>query len=80
MKSKIINGYKGVIDLDLTNVDPKLHKELIKQHYQDIENYKIEQAKLPEKLRYENTIGEAYQKIETENKIIAKRLNLEKKN
>ena len=78
MKSKIINGYKGVIDLDLTNVDPRLHKELIKQHYQDIENYKIEQAKLPEKLRYENTIGEAYQKMETENKIIAKRLNIEK--
>lgn len=62
MKSKIIKGYKGVIDLDLTKVDPQLHKELIKQHYQYTENYKIEQAKLPEKLRYENTIGEAYQK------------------
>ena len=78
MKSKIISGYKGVIDLDLTNVDPRLHKELIKQHYQDIENYKIEQAKLPEKFRYDNTVGEAYRKMETENKIIAKRLNLEK--
>ena len=76
MKTKIIKGYKGIIDLDLTNVDPRLHKELIKQHYKDIENYKIEQAKLPEKLRYENTIGEAYRKMEIENEIIAKRLNL----
>jgi hypothetical protein len=78
MKTKIIKGYKGVIDLDLTNVNPKLHKELIKQHYQDIKNYKMEQANLPEKLRYENTVGEAYRKIEIENKIIVKRLNLEK--
>ena len=78
MKTKIIKGYKGVIDLDLTNVNPKLHKELIKQHYQDIKNYKMEQANLPEKLRYENTVGEAYRKIAIENKIIAKRLNLEK--
>lgn len=69
MKTKIIKGYKGVIDLDLTNVNPKLHKELIKQHYQDIEKYKIEQAKLPEKLKYENTIGEAYRKIQIENKL-----------
>lgn len=76
MKTKIIKGYKGVIDLDLTNVDPRLHKELINQHYQDIESYKIEQAKLPEKLRYENTIGKAYRKMEIENEIIAKRFNL----
>ena len=33
----IIEGYKGIMDLDLTNVDKNLHKTLINQHYTDIE-------------------------------------------
>lgn len=60
----IIKGYNGIMDLDLTNVPVKLHKELIKQHHKDIKDYKLEQAKLPEKSRYENTVLIAQQKLE----------------
>lgn len=52
----VIKGYKGIMDLDLTNIDPTHHKSLIKQHKKDIINYKIYQENLPEELRYENTI------------------------
>ncbi len=54
--NKIIPGYKGVIDLDLSNVEPKLHQIMIDQHKEDIELYKLEQSKLKPSLRYENTI------------------------
>ena len=70
----IVEGYKGIIDLDLTNVDKKLHKTLINQHYKDIEEYKLEQSKLKPEQRYENTIGKAYQKMEYENYMLNKRL------
>jgi hypothetical protein len=53
----IVNGYKGVIDLDLTYVDHIYHELLIKQHKKDIENYKKYQEKLEPEMRYENTIG-----------------------
>ena len=53
----IIKGYKGIIDLDLTYVDPIYHELLIKQHKKDIENYKKYQKKLEPEMRYENTIG-----------------------
>tara|TARA_B100001093_G_C26576424_1_gene905235 strand:- start:159 stop:401 length:243 start_codon:yes stop_codon:yes gene_type:complete len=66
---KIIKGYNGIMDLDLTNVDSKLHKTMINQHYKDIEEYKIEQAKLKPEQRYENTIKKAYQKIEYEKRM-----------
>lgn len=56
MKNKIIKGYHGIMDLDLTHVDIKYHNEMIKQHNKDIELYKIEQDKLKPKDRYENTI------------------------
>ena len=36
----IVNGYKGIIDLDLSLIDPKFHKDAIEQHYKDIEEYK----------------------------------------
>lgn len=55
-ESLIIKGYKGIMDLDLRNVDKELHETLIKQHYQDIKLYKKEQAERPKHLRYENTI------------------------
>ena len=54
--NKIIPGYKGVMDLDLTNVDTVLHEQLINDHYKDIKLYKIEQSKLKPEQRYENTI------------------------
>lgn len=53
----IIKGYKGVIDLDLTYIDPSYHRLLIKQHRSDIENYKKYQEKIDPEMRYENTIG-----------------------
>lgn len=58
-KKNIISGYKGIMPLDLTNIDKKLHSILIDQHEKDIEIYKMEQAQLPEKLRYENTVMRA---------------------
>ena len=35
----VIKGYKGIMDLDLTNIHPTHHKSLIKQHKKDIINY-----------------------------------------
>ena len=54
-KTYIIPGFKGVMDLDLTRVHKKHHPELIKQHIKDIDDYKLEQAKMKPRLRYENT-------------------------
>lgn len=56
-KKDIVEGYKGVMDLDLTDVDPKYKKIMAAQHLKDINNYKGEQALLKPHLRYENTIG-----------------------
>lgn len=69
----IIEGYKGVMDLDLTKVDSKLHKTIVIQHYKDIEDYKIEQSKLKPEKRYDNTIGKALINLEYENKLRARR-------
>lgn len=66
MKKYIINGYHGIMPLDLTNVDPKYHKTLINEHKKDIEEYKLEQEKLPPKLRYENCIGKVHKQLEHE--------------
>ncbi len=71
--SKIIKGYKGVMDLDLTNVNPSFHKSLIQQHMKDIDEYRKEQASLKEESRYDNTIGTALRKMEYYNRITAKR-------
>ena len=66
MKKYIIEGYLGIIPLDLTNVEPKYHKTMINQHKKDIEEYKLEQEKLPPKLRYENCIGRVHKQLEHE--------------
>lgn len=55
-KKDIVDGYKGIMELDLTNVPEKLKKQLAQQHMKDIDNYKGEQAKLKSHLRYENTV------------------------
>jgi hypothetical protein len=52
-----VDGFKGIMALDLTSVPRVYHDILIKQHKQDIENYKKYQGSLPEELRYENTVG-----------------------
>ena len=66
MSNNIIDGYNGIMPLDLTNVDKKLHKVLIDQHKKDIEEYKLEQEKLPIHLRYENTIMKAEKQLQLE--------------
>lgn len=55
-KTEIIEGYKGIMELDLTNIPEHLKKETIEQHTKDIDNYKAEQYKLKPHLRYENTV------------------------
>ena len=52
----IVDGYKGIMDLDLTNIEEGLKKQLAEQHTKDIDTYKGEQAKLKPHLRYENTV------------------------
>ena len=59
MKPIIIEGYKGVMPLDLTDVDPKYHKIMIAQHKEDIIEYNNYQQSLPSRLRYENTTKKA---------------------
>ena len=74
----IIKGYQGIMDLDLSLVDKKFWPEVIIQHYKEIEEYKKEQAQLPMRLRYENTIVRALQLIETDRKALEKRRNEKK--
>ena len=52
-----IQGYKGIMELELKDVPRIYHDILIKQHKQDIMNYKKYQLSLPIELRYENCIG-----------------------
>ena len=52
----IVKGYKGIMDLDLSNIHPVFHKSLIEQHKKDIEKYKLYQQTLEPELRYENAI------------------------
>ena len=51
----IIKGYKGIMDLDLSLIDSKFHKEAKKRHLAEIKEYKAYQQSLPSRLRYENT-------------------------
>lgn len=55
-KMDIIPGYKGIMDLDVRNMDPRYIKDAIKDHYNDIKLYKLEQSKLKPEHRYENTV------------------------
>ena len=52
----MIDGYKGIMPLDTTNIKPEHLKQAIECHYKDIEKYKLEQKQLKPELRYENTI------------------------
>ena len=60
----IIDGYKGVMPLDLTNVDIKYHKIMIQQHKADIKEYKKYQRSLEPRLRYDNSTKIALEKAE----------------
>ena len=70
----IIKGYKGIMDLDISSI-PEIHKKnIIEQHYKDIEDYKKYQKSLPPKNTYENTIVEIQKKNKISEEIIKKRL------
>jgi hypothetical protein len=73
----IVKGYKGIMDLDLTLVPTELKKQMIEQHYKDIDNYKIEQTLLEPRLRYENTVERIQLSHEKTQAIILKRLKLQ---
>jgi hypothetical protein len=73
MKSIIIDGYKGVMPLDLSGVDPTYHAILIDQHAEDIKEYYKYQQSLPVKLKYENSIERAIQLLEKDKKWLEKR-------
>ena len=73
----IVKGYKGIMDLDLTRVPTELKKQMIDQHYKDIDNYKIEQSLLEPRLRYENTVERIQLSHEKTQSIILKRLKLQ---
>tara|TARA_E500000331_G_scaffold324082_1_gene340081 strand:+ start:665 stop:943 length:279 start_codon:yes stop_codon:yes gene_type:complete len=73
MVSNIVKGHKGVMDLDLDLVPKEYWKEAIKQHEQDIKEYNMDQDKLPERLRYENTILRIKKLHETDNEAATKR-------
>lgn len=66
MSKNIVKGYKGVIDLDLSLVPHEYRDSAIKQHYQDIKDYKKYQKSLKPELRYENTILRVKKQIENE--------------
>lgn len=69
----IIKGYKGIMDLDLSSIDPKFHKEVILQHKEDIQNYKRDQCERPSRLRYETAMVKAFNTLQTDRKALEKR-------
>lgn len=73
----IVKGYKGIMDLDLTLVPNELKKQMIDQHYKDIDIYNIEQSLLEPRLRYENTIERIEMTHKKTQSLILKRLKLQ---
>ena len=55
----IIDGYKGIMPLDMRDIDPKYRNDAIKQHTHDISEYMKYQKTLSPRLRYENTVMRA---------------------
>jgi hypothetical protein len=74
MNKNIIPGYNGIMDLDLTNIISKHHKQAIEHHFNDIKLYILEQNKLKPEYRYENTIKRINKKQEYENYMRSKHL------
>ena len=76
MSNNIIDGYNGIMPLDLTNIDKKYHKTMIMEHKKNIKDYKLEQEKLPNHLKYENCVQKIYKQLEKEEYL--KNLRLQK--
>ena len=68
-KKEIVDGYKGIMELDLTDIPENFKKIIVEQHEKDIDNYKAEQYKLKPNLRYENTVERIQKREEYEKKI-----------
>ena len=73
-KQKIVPGYKGIMDLDLTNIQEEYREKAIERHLKEIEEYKIEQKKRPHHLRYENTVERIKKQLDLEDKIKNERM------
>ena len=73
-KQEIVPGYKGIMDLDLTNIQEEYKADAVKQHYREIKEYKKEQQERPPHLRYENTIERINKQHALENRILSKNL------
>ena len=56
MKTLTVAGYHGIMDLDLSVIDPIHRPQAIHQHKNDIALYCLEQSRLKPEHRYENTI------------------------
>lgn len=73
-KQEIVPGYKGIMDLDLTNIQEEYRKNAIERHLKEIKEYKIEQKKRPQHLRYENTVERINKQLDLEDKIKNERM------
>ena len=73
-KREIIPGYKGIMDLDLTNIQEEYRENAIERHLKEIKEYKIEQLERPEHLRYENTIERIKKQHALESRVLSKNL------
>lgn len=78
-KTNKIDGYKGIMELDLTNIHPVYHDIIIKQHKQDILLYKQYQKQLDPSMKYENTIGKILKDKKFYENIINMKAELKKK-
>lgn len=78
MNTLIVAGYNGIMDLDLSRIDPKHRRQAIQQHERDIELYRAEQELLKPEHRYENTIVRVQKQLEYEKRIQLQRMNTSK--
>ena len=58
-KRDIIEGYQGIMPLNMTDILPQFRKQALDRHMNDIKEYKREQLERPKQLRYENTVMRA---------------------
>ena len=79
MKELIIPGYKGIMDLDLTNIDSKFHHEMVNLHSQEIEEYKKEQLQRPKHVRYENCVKRINDQFKRDQEIVKLRESVNNK-
>ena len=75
MNKLIVPGYNGIMDLDLSRIDPKHRRQAIQQHERDIALYCAEQELLKPEHRYENTIIRVQKQLEYEKQILIQRSN-----